>query len=79
MNQSTIIMPCNNTGPTDPATTAGWKYLDFDWSNWKGTGTSDGWAKSKPMDCEERMVKQVVSLIMIPSSDQKRTSPNSRP
>ena len=60
MNQSTIIMPCNNTGPTDPSTTAGWKYLDFDWSNWKGTGGADGWAKAKPMDCEERMVKQVM-------------------
>lgn len=52
-------MPCNNTGPTDPSTTLGWKYLDFDWSNWKGTGDADGWAKHKPMDCEELMVKQV--------------------
>jgi len=56
---STLIMPCNNTGPTDPSTTLGWKYLDFDWSNWKGTGDADGWAKHKPMDCEELMVKQV--------------------
>ncbi len=59
MNKSTIIMPCNDTGPTDPQSTKGWAYVDFDWSNWKGTGTSDGWAKAKPMDCEERMVKQV--------------------
>ena len=27
--------------------------------DWKGIGASDGWAKAKPMDCEERMVKQV--------------------
>eukprot|EP01079_Euglenida_sp_SAG-EU17-18_P010842 gene10842-42_t len=83
MNKSTIIMPCNNTGVTDPQSTKGyagslmgpatsvqlsvpcacltlrWAYVDFDWSNWKGTGSADGWAKHKPMDCEELMVKQV--------------------
>jgi hypothetical protein len=59
MNQSTVIMPCNYTGATDPESTKGWSYLDFDWSNWKGTGDADGWAKHKPMDCEELMVKQV--------------------
>jgi hypothetical protein len=108
MNLSTVIMPCNYTGPTDPASTQGelgargggggggsgggggaggeapdsappffasrltplhlllavvpgWAFLDFDWSNWKGTGDADGWAKHKPMDCEELMVKQVRS------------------
>ena len=59
MNLSTIIMPCNLTGPTDPSTTAGWGIVDVDNSNWKGTGESDGWAKAKPMDCEERLAKQV--------------------
>eukprot|EP00729_Bicosta_minor_P009579 gene9579-35456_t len=59
MNLSTIIMPCNNTGPTDPSSTKGWGVIDFDWSNWKGVGTADGWAKQSPMDCEERLVKQV--------------------
>jgi hypothetical protein len=29
MNLSTIIMPCNNTGYTDPATTKGWGIIDF--------------------------------------------------
>lgn len=53
MNLSTIIMPCNGTGPTDPESTKGWAYIDFDWSNWKGIGSADGWAKHKPMDCEE--------------------------
>jgi hypothetical protein len=28
-------------------------------SNAKGTGSSDGWAKHKPMDCEEMLVEQV--------------------
>ena len=47
MNLSTIIMPCNNTGYTDPKSTKGWGIVDFDWSNGKGTGTADGWAKHK--------------------------------
>ena len=33
--------------------------MDYDWSNAKGTGDADGWAKHKPMDCEEMLVKQV--------------------
>jgi len=59
MNASTIIMPCNNTGFTDPAVTKGWSIVDFDWSNGKGTGAADGWAKHKPMDDEELLYKQV--------------------
>ena len=58
LNRSTIIMPCNYSGPTDPQSTVGWAYVDFDWSNWKGRGTADGWSKHQPMDCEELMVKQ---------------------
>ena len=30
MNQSTIIMPCNNSGYTDPQRTVGWSIIDFD-------------------------------------------------
>jgi hypothetical protein len=59
MNKSTIIMPCNNTGFTDPKTTLGWGIVDFDWSNGKGKGTADGWVKHKPMDDEEMLFKQV--------------------
>jgi hypothetical protein len=29
MNLSTIIMPCNNTGYTDPESTKGWGIVDF--------------------------------------------------
>ncbi len=32
--------------------------IKYDWSNSKGTGDADGWAKHKPMDCEEMMVEQ---------------------
>ena len=59
MNSSTIIMPCNNSGYTDPSTTLGWGVVDFDWSNAKGKGTADGWVKHKPMDDEEMLFKQV--------------------
>ena len=59
MNASTIIMPCNDTGFTDPSSTLGWSVVDFDWSNAKGTGPYDGWAKHSPMDDEEMLFKQV--------------------
>jgi len=54
MNSSTIIMPCNNSGFTSTASTAGWGVVDFDWSNAKAI-----WAKSKPMNDEELLFKQV--------------------
>jgi len=59
MNASTIIMPCNNTGFTDPQSTKGWGIVDFDGSNAKGTGTAPGWVKHSPMDDEEMLFKQV--------------------
>ena len=59
MNQSTIIMPCNYSGATDPESTKGWAFLAYDWSNWKGRGKADGWVKHKPMDCEELLLRQV--------------------
>ena len=59
MNRSTILMPCNYTGLTDPRTVANWAVTEWDWSNYKGRGTADGWAKHKPMDDEELLFKQV--------------------
>ena len=59
MNQSTIIMPCNGSGFTDPQSTAGWAVVDFDWSNSKGMGNASGWAKHKPMDADEQLLAQV--------------------
>lgn len=47
-------MPCNESGFTDPASTAGWAIVDFDWSNAK-----EIWAKSKPMNDEELLFQQV--------------------
>lgn len=75
MNASTIIMPCNNTGWTDPESTKGWGIVDFDWSNSKGTGSSEGWAKHQPMDDEELLFKQVqITTSALPSdADYKQT------
>ena len=39
MNLSTIIMPCNNTGYTDPSTTLGWGIVDFGARLLRPTGT----------------------------------------
>ena len=47
-------MPCNNSGFTNPLSTQGWGVVDFDWSNAKAI-----WAKSKPMNDEELLFKQV--------------------
>lgn len=47
-------MPCNKTGYTDPLTTVGWGFIDFDWSNAKSL-----WAAAKPMNCAELLSKQV--------------------
>lgn len=54
MNQSTIIMPCNNSGYMDPQRTVGWSIIDFDWSNGKAI-----WTKHRPMDDEVILQNQV--------------------
>ncbi len=56
MNQSTIIMPCNNSGYMDPKRTVGWSVIDFDWSNGKAI-----WTKHRPMDDEVILQNQVSS------------------
>ena len=54
MNQSTIIMPCNNSGYMDPKRTIGWSIIDFDWSNGKAI-----WTKQRPMLDEVVLQNQV--------------------
>ena len=58
---ASMEFPAHDFAPryTDPETTKGWGIVDFDWSNGKGTGTADGWAKHQPMDDEEMLFKQV--------------------
>ena len=60
--------------------------MDYDWSNAKGTGDADGWAKHKPMDCEEMLVKQVqMAAAVSPSTgyfiyrNASESFPSSRP
>lgn len=59
LNKSTIIQPCNYTGYSDPLSLRNWGVIDFDWSNGKGTGDAEGWAKHRPMDDEEMLFEQV--------------------
>ena len=42
-----------SSGFLDPAISAKWGVVDFDWSNAKGA-----WTRQHPMDCEERLVAQ---------------------
>ena len=51
--RSTVFMPCNVSGFTDPAVYKGFGLVDFDWSNGKAA-----WSTARPMDCEERLVTQ---------------------
>jgi hypothetical protein len=57
MSRSTIFMPCNETGFTDPVLAAKFGIADFDWSNGKVA-----WANQNPMDCEERLVVQAAQV-----------------
>ena len=53
MTQSTVVMPCNESGFADPELFSRFGISDFDWSNAKVE-----WSNAKPMDCEERLVTQ---------------------
>ena len=53
MNLSTIIQPCNDSGPFDPAFGSKFGIADYDWSNMKNV-----WVNTKPMDCEKLLVEQ---------------------
>ena len=54
MKDSTIMMPCNYTGPLKTETYSGWGLVDFDWSNNKAN-----WIKSRPMDDDQALFEQV--------------------
>ena len=57
MAQSTIIMPCNYSGWTDPRVFKNWGVVDFDWSNARAL-----WSNASPMDCEERLLAQATTV-----------------
>ena len=54
MSQSTSMQVCNFSGFQDVAPVSRCGLVDFDWEN----GQAD-WMAENPMDCGERMVKQV--------------------
>ena len=46
-------MPCNYSGYFDYTIAGKFAVVDYDWSNAKAE-----WSAAKPMDCQERLVKQ---------------------
>jgi hypothetical protein len=63
------LLCSNMSGPSDRISAQGWGLLSIDWSNWKGFGESDGWAKASPMDCEERLAQQAaITAAVSPST-----------
>ena len=59
MNASTSLQVCNFSGWQAPASIHRWGLIDFDWENMRGDHVAEGWEKVSPMDCGERMTKQV--------------------
>ena len=57
MSLSTIVMPCNDSGPLDPQFFSQFGLVDIDWSHMKGV-----WANQHPMDSTGLMVKQAEVL-----------------
>jgi len=53
MNASTIIQPCNMSGPFDPEFGSKFGVADYDWSNMKSL-----WANKHPMNCEADLLTQ---------------------
>ena len=54
MPLSTIIQPCNWSGPMDNAWLAKWGVVSMDWSN-----ARRDWAQTKPMNCDQHLFEQV--------------------
>ena len=69
-NQSAYLYYCSWTRPFDPAPVANWSIASLDWSNQKWG--PEGWATSKPMDCEERLYADATNFVA--RSSQPRTA-----
>jgi len=53
MPESTIFMPCNDSGYHSVSEAVRYGLVDYDWSNAKQL-----WANTQPMDCQERLLEQ---------------------
>jgi hypothetical protein len=51
MNQSSIIMICNNSGPVAASLAGQWRIADVDWNS-----NRIGWSAARPMNTEEDML-----------------------
>jgi hypothetical protein len=72
MSESTSMQVCNFSGYQNPSSIRKWGLVDFDWENARGDLVADGWSKTIPMDCGERMTKQVdMMLAAYPESTSK--------
>ena len=60
-NESAYLYYCSWTRPLDPAPIANWSIVSLDWSNQKWGPA--GWAKSKPMDCEQRLFADATNFV----------------
>ena len=60
-NESAYLYYCSWTRPLDPAPIANWSIASLDWSNQKWG--PQGWAKAKPMDCEERLFADATNFV----------------
>lgn len=53
MNESTIVEPCTTDAWSNATFFSQFGIVNYDWSNAKAE-----WSAAKPMDCQERLVKQ---------------------
>ena len=60
-NESAYLYFCSWTRPLDPAPIANWSIASLDWSNQKWGPA--GWARAKPMDCEERLFADATNFV----------------
>jgi hypothetical protein len=60
-NESAYLYFCSWTRPFNPAPVANWSIVSLDWSNQKWG--ENGWAKAKPMDCEERLFADATNFV----------------
>lgn len=58
ITESLITMQCNSSGYSNGDRAAQFGIVSYDWSNAKAQ-----WAKSRPMDCEEKLSEQTERLV----------------
>jgi pectinesterase len=57
MSRSTVMQPCNYSGPLEPLFASRFGLVDTDWAN-----NLKSWSNAQPMNSEEKMVEQAAAL-----------------